>query len=135
MCPQLKVEKESIWRIRMIDRRITPGQQGRLFVSAQWWTWMHGADWRHPEGPGRSIDGKDDYPVVHITWEDAVSYCKWAGKRLPAEAEWERAARYGHVGHRYARGDEVTLAGRLAVHSKPMDGTGVYLSTPVRNPE
>ncbi len=78
----------------------------------QWWTYVPGANWRHPLGPSSSIVGKDNYPVVHIAYEDAQSYAKWAGKRLPTEAEWEFAARGGLAGKLYAWGNEFRPNGK-----------------------
>ncbi|WP_426537778.1 formylglycine-generating enzyme family protein [Bradyrhizobium sp. McL0615] len=72
---------------------------------SQWWFFLEGADWRHPYGPKTNIRGLDDYPVVHISFPDAIAYAKWAGKELPTEAEWELAARGGLDGAEFAWGD------------------------------
>jgi len=76
------------------------------------WEKVDGASWRHPEGPDSSLTGKEDYPVVLVSWNDANAYAEWAGKRLPTEAEWEFAARGGLAGKRYAWGDELRPGGR-----------------------
>jgi len=78
----------------------------------QWWSYVHGANWRHPLGPGSSIQGKDNFPVVQIAYEDALAYAKWAGKRLPTEAEWEFAARGGLAGKPFVWGDEFRPNGK-----------------------
>ncbi len=73
---------------------------------SQWWSWTHGANWKHPKGIESDIVGKENFPVVHISWDDANAYCEWAGKRLPTEAEWEYATRGGLVKNVYAWGNE-----------------------------
>ncbi len=79
----------------------------------QWWSYVPGADWRHPTGPDSSLKGREKFPVVQIAYEDAAAYAKWAGKRLPTEAEWEFAARGGVAGKLYAWGDELKPGGKF----------------------
>jgi formylglycine-generating enzyme len=79
---------------------------------SRWWTFRFGAQWREPEGPGSSIEGRDDHPVTHIAYVDAQAYVRWAGKDLPTEAEWEFAARGGLESAEFAWGDELTPGGK-----------------------
>jgi sulfatase modifying factor 1 len=97
----------------------------------QWWRYEKGANWRHPEGPDTNLNGRKKYPVVHVAYQDALQYAKWAGKRLPSEAEWEFAARGGFAGKPYAWGDDFrpdnkwmanTFQGRFPMKDTGEDG-------------
>jgi formylglycine-generating enzyme required for sulfatase activity len=99
----------------------------RAVAHAPWWRQVHGADWRHPEGPDSDLEGRADHPVVHVSWNDATAFCSWSGARLPTEAEWEFAARGGLAGQRFPWGSELEPGGvhRMNVFqgSFPADNT------------
>ena len=84
---------------------------------SQWWRLLRGADWRHPYGPGSSINGLDNHPVVHVAFADALAYAAWVGKDLPSEAEWEFAARGGLESAEFAWGDDFTPSGRYMANT------------------
>ena len=90
---------------------IQPSSEVPLDNHLRWWRYVKGASWKNPDGPGSTIEGREDHPVVHIAWTDAVAYARWAGKRLPTEAEFEFAARGGLDRKPYSWGDELKPGG------------------------
>ena len=105
-----------------------PDHPVSLDDSFQWWAYVHGASWRHPLGPGSNTRGRDRYPVVHVAYDDVAAYARWAGKRLPTEAEWEFAARGGLTGKLYPWGDDFLAGGKPLCNSHqgqfPLEDTG-----------
>ena len=93
-----------------------PASEVPLNDYLQWWRYVPGANWRHPEGPHSTLKGRAEHPVVQVAWDDAVAYAKWAGKRLPTEAEFEFAARGGLDRHHYAWGNELKPGGKWAAN-------------------
>lgn len=121
---------DSIMQPGSLTFKKTKSTVQNLYDFSQWWAWTIGANWKHPKGPGSTLAGKEDHPVVHISYEDAVAYCDWAGRRLPTEAEWELAARGIVENTVYFWGDDVgklpqmvnSWEGEFPVRNTKVDG-------------
>ena len=94
---------------------------------SQWWKWTKNVNWRQPWGEGSTIEGKGNFPVVHVSWDDAMAYCKWSGKRLPSEAEWEYASRGGMEHSIYSWGNQKINS--TVINANTWDGNFPYKNT------
>jgi formylglycine-generating enzyme required for sulfatase activity len=110
---------EALPELLVPGSQVFTGTPGPVDLSdfREWWTWTPGADWRRPEGPGSSLNGRDQHPVTHVAYTDAVAYASWAGQDLPTEAEWEYAARAGLDRKTFCWGDEFAPKGRLMANT------------------
>ncbi|MEW6305930.1 MAG: formylglycine-generating enzyme family protein [Verrucomicrobiota bacterium] len=109
--PELTPEEVASFQPGSIVFRPPPGEVP-LWNHRAWWAYVPGANWRHPDGPESDLKGREKHPVVHVCWFDVAEYCKWAGKRLPTEAEWEFAARGGLEAKKFTWGDEQFPGGK-----------------------
>lgn len=110
-----RTEAETFGWSYVFHKHVTPKAKEKMqgvAAGTEWWLGIEGANWMRPEGPGSNIKKRMDHPVVHISWNDAVAYCEWAGKRLPSEAEWECAARGDLVQQLYPWGDTLLVDGK-----------------------
>ena len=105
---------DSILQPGSLTFKKTKASVPNLYDFSQWWNWTIGANWKQPNSPGSSIKGKDNDPVVQVAYEDALAYCQWAGRRLPTEAEWERAARGNKSESIYFWGDDDSVLSKMA---------------------